>query len=61
MKKSKIEKLKMVGKALTREQLKSLIGGKLDDCTCIVNNPLLCVYSGACVYNADNGTCTSYL
>jgi len=57
-------KSKFQGNVLTREQMKNVGGGvlKVDDCTCIApNNPLLCIFAGACQYNADNGTCTTYL
>ena len=56
--KKNIKKLKLEGKVLTREQMKSAMGGlnKVDNCTCIVNDALTCIFSG-CVYSSGNGTC----
>jgi hypothetical protein len=54
-----MKKLKMEGKALTREQMKSVVGGVIDDCTCIVNNAYLCIFTNGCVFDTANGTCTS--
>ena len=55
-----MEKLKLEGKALTREQMKGVVGGMVaaDDCTCIApNNAWLCISNG-CALHSD-GTCTS--
>jgi hypothetical protein len=51
MKKLKLEKLKLEGKALTREQMKRVGGG--DGCDCIVPyQAWLCISSG-CSYTSD--------
>jgi hypothetical protein len=56
-----MKKLQMEGKVLTREQMRNVGGGveKVDDCTCIVNNAYLCIFTSGCVYNTGDGTCKS--
>ena len=50
----------MEGKALTREQMKGVVGGMVaaDDCTCIAPwQAQLCIFSG-CALHLSDGTCT---